>query len=103
MLKMVPGRGPGRSREIMEDPRGLLGSPGAEPGSCLDSGGPPLGAVWASFWVNFSILFLLNFEMPFLMILGRILAAFWLHFGTQNRLREPLDTKRSIFKKPCFT
>ena len=99
---MVPGRLPGRSWEIMGDPRGLPGTPGAGPGSLLDSGGPPFGAVLAPFWVPFLILFHLNFEVAFLTILGRILAPFGHHFGSQNRPRSPLGTKRSIFKNPSF-
>ena len=65
----------------MGDPRGLPGSPGAGPGSLLDSGGPPLGAVWAPFWVPFLNIFSFEFRGAFFNDFGRhsgsILAPFW--------------------------
>ena len=41
--------------------------------------------------------------MCFLSIFGRILAPFWLPFGSQNRPWGPPGTKRQIFKNLCFT
>ena len=51
---------PGRSRESPGNPRRLPGSPGRVPGSPLDPPTPSLGAIWAPFWMHFSIFFVNN-------------------------------------------
>ena len=110
---MVSGRNfdskmaPRRPREVPGEPRGSVASPGVSregPGEPFGHPrAPPRGAIWAPFLVAFCLQFSFKFRSNFFRILGRILAPFGYHFGSQNRPRSALGAKRSIFKNPCFT
>ena len=98
---------PRRPREVPGEPRGSLASPGLSregPGEPFGHPRAPPGEPFGlHFWCLLGYVFPINFEVTFLRILGRILAPFGYHFGSQNRPRSPLGAKRSIFKNPCFT
>ena len=98
-----PQDDPGRSRGSQGAHWRLPGSPGRVLASHFGPPGPPPGEPFGlHFECLFGYIFPSNFEVTFWRILGRILAPFGHHFGSQNRPRSPLGTKRSIFKNPCF-
>ena len=105
--QIVSKMAPRRPREVPGEPRGSLASPGVSregPGEPFGHPRAPAGEPFGlHFGCLFGYVFLSNFEVTFLRILGRILAPFGLRFGSQNRPRRPLGAKRSIFKNPCFT
>ena len=98
---------PRRPREVPEEPRGSLASPGVSREGPGEPFGHPRAPPGEPFGLHFGCLFVYifpsNFKVTFEGILGGILAPFGYHFGPQSRPRSPLGAKRSIIKSHCFT